>query len=66
MERPCDTVSMRRNLDGEWPEQYQKVILPYSLLDKTRLFGPSGSRKRRTGQGLYRPRPSATFLILLL
>ena len=27
------------HLDGEWPEQYQKVILPYSLFDYNLLFG---------------------------
>ena len=27
------------HFDGEWPEQYQKVVLPYSLLDNDRLYG---------------------------
>ena len=54
------------HLDGEWPEQYQKVILPYSLLDKTRLFGPSGSRKRRTGQGLIDLDPPPHFDLVIV
>ena len=40
------------HLNDEWPEQYQKVILPYSLLDKTLLYGPGGSRRQRTRKGL--------------
>ena len=27
------------HLDGEWPEQYEKVILPYSLFDNNLLYG---------------------------
>lgn len=54
------------HLDGEWPEQYQKVILPYSLLDKTRLFGPSGSKKRRTGKGLIDLDPPPHFDLVIV
>ncbi len=54
------------HLDGEWPEQYKKAILPYSLLDKTRLFGPSGSRKRRTGQGLIDLDPPPHFDLIIV
>ena len=54
------------HLDGEWPEQYQKVILPYSLLDKTRLFGPSGSKKRRTGKGLIDLNPPPHFDLVIV
>ena len=32
------------HLDGEWPDQYQKVILPYSLFDDNLLYG--GMRKK--------------------
>ena len=34
------------HLDGEWPEQYQKVILPYSLFDNILLYGPNGGPKK--------------------
>lgn len=37
-------------LDGEWPEQYAKSILPYSILDEEILLGsPDDSRRRRKG-----------------
>ena len=34
------------HLDGEWPEQYQKVILPYSLFDNILLYGPNIGPKK--------------------
>ncbi|HUQ90369.1 MAG TPA: helicase-related protein [Bryobacteraceae bacterium] len=38
------------DLDGVWPEQYAKAILPYSLLDEELLFGSRvGTRRRRKG-----------------
>lgn len=54
------------HLDGEWPEQYQKAILPYSLLDKTRLYGPDGSRKRRSGKGLIDLDPPPHFDLVIV
>ncbi len=54
------------HLDGEWPEQYKKAILPYSLLDKTRLYGPDGSRKRRTGKGLADLDPPPQFDLVIV
>ena len=35
------------HLDGEWPEQYQKVILPYSLFDKNLIDGQNSDQSRR-------------------
>jgi ATP-dependent helicase HepA len=39
------------DLDGVWPEQYQRVIVPYSLFDEALLYGsvPDGKRKRKRG-----------------
>lgn len=38
------------DLDGVWPDQYSKIILPYSLLDEALLYGTSsGRRKHRKG-----------------
>ncbi|MDR1827739.1 MAG: DEAD/DEAH box helicase family protein, partial [Methylobacteriaceae bacterium] len=39
------------DLEGVWPAQYQKVILPYSLFDDSLLNGssPGGKGKRRIG-----------------
>ena len=39
------------DLEGVWPEQHQRVIVPYSLFDEILLYGsgPDGKRKRRKG-----------------
>lgn len=54
------------HLDGVWPEQYQKVIIPYSLLDKTLLFGPGGSRKQSTRKGLLDLDPPPHFDLVIV
>lgn len=54
------------HLDGEWPEQYQKVILPYSLLNDTLLFGPGGSRRRGRGKGLLDLDPPPHFDLVIV
>ena len=38
------------DLEGVWPEQHQRIIIPYSLFDEVLLYGaPDGKRKRRKG-----------------
>ncbi len=39
------------DMEGVWPEQYQRVIVPYSLFDEVLLYGsgPNGKRKRKKG-----------------
>ena len=38
------------DMDGSWPERYQRAIIPYSLFDEVLLHGSSvGNRKRRKG-----------------
>ncbi|MDE0689290.1 MAG: SNF2-related protein [Candidatus Poribacteria bacterium] len=54
------------HLDGEWPEQYQKIILPYSLLNNTLLFGPEGKRKRKHGKGLLDLDPPPHFDLVIV
>ena len=54
------------NLDGEWPEQYRKVILPYSLLNNTLLFGPGGNRRQRSGSGLLYLYPPPRFDLVIV
>ena len=54
------------HLEGEWPEQYQKVILPYSLLNNTLLFGPEGKRKRKHGKGLLDLDPPPHFDLVIV
>ena len=54
------------HLDGEWPEQHQKVILPYSLLNDTLLFGPGGSRRHVRGKGLLDLDPPPHFDLVIV
>ncbi|MYB96874.1 helicase [Candidatus Poribacteria bacterium] len=54
------------HLDGEWPERYQKAILPYSLLNKTLLFGPGGTSKKKTGKGLLDLDPPPHFDLVIV
>lgn len=37
------------NLNGEWPDQHRKTILPYSLFDQVLLHGLTDGRKSRKG-----------------
>ena len=37
------------DLNGEWPDQHRKTILPYSLFDQVLLHGLTDGRKRRKG-----------------
>ena len=43
------------HLDGKWPDQYQKVILPYSLFDNNLLDGQNSNQRRRGLLGLDPP-----------
>ncbi|MGQ0793413.1 MAG: DEAD/DEAH box helicase [Deltaproteobacteria bacterium] len=55
------------NKDGAWPEQYSKVILPYSLLDERLLHGPEPDKKRKRGKGglLYTDPPPRFDLVIV-
>lgn len=37
------------HVEGEWPEQHKKTIIPYSLFDEKNLHGEKDGRKRRRG-----------------
>ncbi len=53
------------NLDGVWPEQYAKAILPYSLLDEDLLFGSrAGANRRRKGLLELSPFPRFDLIIV--
>ena len=54
------------HLDGEWPEQYQKVILPYSLFDNNLLYGRNGNRRRRRTNGLLDLDPPPRFDLVIV
>lgn len=49
---PLDGVTLRQAIsdtdrDGEWPQRYNKVIIPYSIMDN-RLYNGESSRKRKS------------------
>ena len=54
------------DLEGVWPEQYQKVILPYSLFDDVLLFGSSGGGKRSPRKGLLDLDPHPRFDLVIV
>lgn len=49
--------------DGEWPEQYAKAILPYSLFDSDLVFGGKSKRKNR---GLFALDPPPKFDLVIV
>jgi len=53
------------HLDGEWPEQYSKAILPFSLFDSSLVFGPEG-RKKKTNHGLLGLDPPPKFDLVIV
>lgn len=53
------------HLDGEWPEQYARAILPFSLFDSDLLFGRTGQHSRRD-QGLLSLDPPPKFDLVIV
>ena len=56
------------HLDGEWPAQHRKTILPYSLFDEALLYGPgsNGKNRKRRGQGLLALDPPPRFDLVIV
>ena len=54
------------HLDGEWPEQYQKVILPYSFFDNNLLYGRDRNQRRRQTKGLLDLDPPPRFDLVIV
>lgn len=52
------------HLDGIWPQQYARAILPYSLLDETLLMGKKTDR--RSQRGLLDLDPPPTFDLVIV
>lgn len=54
------------DLEGVWPEQHQKCIVPYSLFDEILLYGtaPDGKRKRKNGLLNLDPPPRFDLVIV--
>ncbi|MFZ1622452.1 SNF2-related protein, partial [Dokdonella sp.] len=53
------------HLSGEWPMQYEKVILPTSLFDNDLLFGRAGKGRSRD-QGLLELDPPPKFDLVIV
>lgn len=54
------------DLDGVWPEQYQKCIVPYSLFDETLLYGTAPEEKRKRKKGLLNLDPPPRFDLVIV
>ena len=52
------------DLEGAWPEQYQRIIIPYSLFDEVLLYGSDDRRKRK--KGLLDLDPSPRFDLVIV
>lgn len=53
------------DLEGEWPQQYQKAIVPFSLFDSNLLFGREG-RTRKAKEGLLALDPPPKFDLVIV
>ena len=54
------------DLEGVWPEQYQKVIVPYSLFDEVLLYGSGPDGKRKHKKGLLNLDPPPRFDLVIV
>lgn len=54
------------DLDGTWPAQYQKAILPYSLLDEVLIQGQPGKKTRKRQKGLLDLDPPPRFDLVIV
>ena len=54
------------DLEGAWPDQHQRAILPYSLFNEAVIHGTGGKGKRREKKGLLDldPRPRFDLVIV--
>ncbi len=54
------------DLDGSWPEQYNKVIIPYSLFDETLIYGSDKKSKKKRKLGLIDLDPPPRFDLVIV
>jgi len=54
------------DLEGVWPEQHQRVIVPYSLFDETLLYGSGANGKRKRKKGLLELNPPPRFDLVIV
>ena len=53
------------HLEGEWPDQYAKAIIPFSLFDSDLIFGKEG-KGRRKSEGLLALDPPPKFDLVIV
>jgi ATP-dependent helicase HepA len=54
------------DLEGVWPEQHQRIIVPYSLFDEVLLHGSEPDRKRKRRKGLLDLDPPPRFDLVIV
>ncbi len=54
------------DLDGAWPDQHQKSIIPYSLFDEALLYGIDTSTSRKKRKGLLDLDPPPRFDLVIV
>jgi ATP-dependent helicase HepA len=54
------------DLDGVWPEQYAKAIVPFSLFDQALLTGSAGKKSQRRMIGLLELNPPPHFDLVIV
>ena len=54
------------DVDGVWPEQHQRVIIPYSLFDEVLLYGSQPGDKRKNRRGLLDLDPPPRFDLVIV
>lgn len=54
------------DMDGVWPEQFAKAILPFSLFDQALLYGDHPAKKRRGMVGLLDLNPPPHFDLVIV
>jgi superfamily II DNA or RNA helicase len=52
------------HVEGEWPEQYAKAILPFSLFDSDLVYGSDDGKKRKRGLLALDPAPKFDLVIV--
>ena len=53
------------HLEGEWPDQYAKALVPFSLFDSNLIFGKGGKR-RHPSEGLLTLDPPPKFDLVIV
>lgn len=54
------------DMDGAWPEQYLKVIIPYTLFDEALLYGTKNHSLRKSKKGLLELDPPPRFDLVIV